>query len=358
MTWISFFVFLLVVLLILWNYAVFVLAGDNHDHYEKPVGEIFKAHPDDVAAETKFVESLHVARKDVVKTKSLKKGLEISRKFADQLSDDLETDTVFTPIQFEQYSAEWAVAPGCNVDRRLLFLHGGAFTIGSALGHRKFSDRLSRICNAAVLAINYRTLPEHPRRASVKDSQHAYRWIVENSPGEQKPCDFLLVAGDSAGGNLALMLSSWSNQKNLHRPDGVIAFSPSLDSTASASSFQKNRKTDKILGASIGKLSLIPKPMQLWIATLLFRSNPSNPSLSPLFYDLGDLPSTLIHASSSEILLGDAIRYTNKALAAGSYVKLQIWENQIHDWHLFNMGIGSAESAWREVEKFVRGLSD
>ena len=356
MSWTLFVILILVLWIVCWCIAIFVLDAPNHNEYDACVGDFFDSHPDDEVANRKLFSTIGKVREEAIKTKSLKGGLKRIREFADNLSSDLETDTAFSQVSIGDINAEWAVAPNVDVNRRILFFHGGAFIFGSAVGHRKISDRLSRLANAAVLSVDYRLLPENPRKASVLDAQYAYQWVIENNLSERKPCDFLMLVGDSAGGNIALMLSSWSKQNNSRRPDGVIGLSPSLDSTFSAPSYKLNRKTDEILGPSLGKLLMIPKAIQLWIGLLTLRANPSNPELSPLFYDLVNLPPTLIHASSSEILLGDAQRYTNKAINAGSNVTLQIWKDQIHDWHLFNMGIGSAVSAWNEVEKFVQRL--
>lgn len=344
-----------VALLILWTIAALVLEAPDMSKYDSPVGQRFDAHEDDAAADSRFIQSIQNTRSNAKKSKSLKQLLSVVREFADNLSADLVTDTQFIQANTDDIDAEWAVAPNANLKRRVLFLHGGAFFAGSAIGHRKFSDRLSRVCDAAVLSVNYKLLPESSRRAGIKDAQNAYHWILNNGPeSKNDSCDFLLVAGDSAGGNLALMLSSWS-QKNCDRqPDAVIGFSPVLDTTLNSPSIKLNRKSDRLLGPNVATLALLPRPILLWLGAILGRLNPSKPVVSPLFYDLANLPPTLIHASSSEILLGDAIRYTNKAIAANSDVTLQIWENQMHDWHLFNMGTGSAELAWQQVAKFIR----
>jgi len=153
-----------------------------------------------------------------------------------------------------------------------------------------------------------------------------------------------------------LMISNWNKDQGLRKPNGVIGFSPSTDMTLSSPTIKKNRKTDKMLGEGLGMLTKLPKSIRAWFGLFAMRINPANKLASPVFADLSDLPPTLIHASSSEMLLGEAMRYTNKALASGSSVKLQIWKNQIHDWHLFNMHSGSGEQAWSEVKKFIDGL--
>jgi len=234
-----------------------------------------------------------------------------------------------------------------------VFFHGGAFLFGSAQGHRKFSDQLSRISNSAVLSVNYRMLPRFARCVGINDAQKAYLWALENGPDGKEDASFIMVSGDSAGGNLASMISSWSHKNAPRKPDCMACFSPSLDQTFASPLLKENQHSDPILGSGLGMLIRLPKTIRLWFLFLGMRCNPANPLVSPVFANLSILPPTLIHASSTEMLLGEAIRYTNKARAQGANVRLQVWEDQIHDWHLFNMGSGSADVAWNEVAKFI-----
>ena len=351
MLWIT-----LIVLILLCLIALFVFAGPNLSAYDTAVGEHFAKHPDDAQADERFLKIVAKVRAEVVANKSPKKGLASVRKFADELSDDLQTDTQFSQTTANGVPIEWATPVNCNPQRRVLFLHGGAFIFGSPKGHRKYSDRLAKMLGAAVASVDYRMLPENGRMKSVNDTQAAYQWILENGPEGKTALDFLLVSGDSAGGNLALMLSSWSKTAELRRPDAVVAFCPSSDMTLSSPTTIAHRHSDKMLGASLGPLAVLPKIISLWIGAIAMRVNPANPLVSPVFGDLSDLPPTLIQVSSNEMLLGESIRYTNRAQQAGSKVSLQIWETQLHTWHLFNMGTGSAETAWAEVDKYLGAL--
>lgn len=353
----GFVIFVLAWLAITWSIARKFLSGPNLSQFDDPaISQVFEQHPDDAAANQRLTQTLRAFRHDLRKTRSLRKGLARAREFADNISADLVTDSTFEQIEVNGVKCEWTIAAGADPKRRILFMHGGAFFIGSPRGHRRMADQLAKAANAAVLSVDYRMLPEHSRKKGVQDCQTAYRWILENGPdGPSKP-DLMLVSGDSAGGNLALMLSSWSKLANLPRPDGVIAFSPSTDVTMESPSLLSNRATDPILGQGIGALLWLPRSMRAWMGLFISRANPASPLMSPLFFDLTDLPKTLIHASSSEMLLGESIRYANKARAAGSDVTLQVWENQVHDWHIFNTGQGSANTAWQEVKKFIQSL--
>ena len=351
MLWIT-----LVVLVLMCLIALFVFSGPDMSRYDTPVGENFPNHADDADADERLLKVARALRAEIIRNKSPRKGLASVRKFADELSDDLETETQFVQTTAHGVAVEWAIAANTNPRRRVLFMHGGAFLFGSPRGHRRVSDRLAKIMGAAVASVDYRMLPENSRNKSVVDCRQAYQWILENGPEGKTALDFLVVSGDSAGGNLALMLSSWSKKAQLRRPDAVIAFSPSTDMTLSSPTIKAHRWSDKMLGAGLGPLSRLPKVISLWVGAIAMRVNPSNPSVSPLFGDLSELPPTLIHASSNEMLLGECVRYTNRANEAGSDVTLQIWEAQLHDWHLFNMGSGSAEVAWAEIDKYLQAL--
>lgn len=352
----STFFIILAIVFMLWVIASLFLTGPDLSRFDTPIPEIFDEHEDDLTYTDKFLEEIKNIRKKVIKHRSIGKGFKEIRLFADNLSADLKTDTVFQSSIANDVSVEWAIAPGVDSKRRILFMHGGAFLFGSAKGHRKFCDRLSKIANAAVCSVNYRMLPENSRMKGINDCQQAYQWIIENGPNGPEKLDFLMVSGDSAGGNLALMLSGWSKDSGLRKPDCVVAFSPSTDMTFSSLTIKAHRHSDKMLGEGLGLLSKLPRALGAWISLISLRMNPANKLASPVFGNLSNLAPTLIHGSSNEMLLGEGIRYTNKAIMAGSPVKMQIWKNQMHDWHLFNMGYGSAEAAWNEVQKFIVDL--
>jgi len=353
----TFFIILFTLIVLLWLVALYCLSGADLSRFDSKLedvaNDVFDSHQEDSEHSKKILTKLADVRQQTIASKSISKGLKIAREFADKLSYDLVTDTKFIPVIANGVNCEWAVASNADPKKRIVFINGGAFLFGSPTGHRKFTDQLSRLANAAVLAVDYRKLPRHSRAASIQDAQQAYLWALENGPKNKEPLDFLVVSGDSAGGNLAHMLASWSENQNLRKPDCVVSFSPSLDKTFSSPILQTNQASDPILGQGLSLLTKLPKPLRLWVLLISMRMAPANPLVSPIFSDLSCLPPTLIHASSSEMLLGESIRYTNKARSQGADVRLQIWRDQVHDWHLFNMGFGSANVAWNEVAKFI-----
>jgi len=357
MTWIAIAITLVA---LYWLIASYLLSGENLSQFDSSIEhaatDLFDSHPEDAEMDKKIIGKLRDTQQQVIASKSIFKGLQIARNFADNLSCDLITDTEFKSVNANGVDCEWAIAPGSDPAKRLVFFHGGAFLFGSAKGHRKFSDQLSKISGAAVLSVNYRMLPRYSRKLGIQDAQQAYLWAIDNGPNGQQTCDFMILAGDSAGGNLSLMLSSWSKHNAPKRPDAVLGFSPSLDQTLRSPSLITNQRTDPVLGNGLGQLINLPQHFRMWVLLLGIRYNPSNPLASPVYGDLSDLPPTLIHASTSEMLVGESIRYVNRARAQGSEITFQAWRNQVHDWHLFNLGHGSADVAWNEVAKFLSKL--
>jgi len=254
-------------------------------------------------------------------------------------------------------AAEWVLAPGADPSRRLLYLHGGGFFVGSPRSARMLTAALSRSCGVAVLAIDYRLMPENRRIDTILDSQAGYRWMLDNGPAGAGPASEVYVAGDSAGGNLALMLSAWTRDEGVRRMDAVIALSPSTDSTLANPSFRNNVASDAMLGPSLGLIAKIPATLKALLALVAGRLNPSNPIVSPLFGELGDLPPTLVHASDCEMLHDDAHRYVNRARSQGSPVEMQIWPGMVHVFQMLGHMLPEANEAMDEIARFVARTS-
>ncbi|MBT9505148.1 alpha/beta hydrolase [Rhodoferax sp.] len=250
--------------------------------------------------------------------------------------------------------AEWVLAPNADPRRRLLYIHGGAYTMGSPQSHRRLTSKFSEIANAAVLAIDYRLMPEYPRMAGIEDSRTGYRWLLDNGPTGLSPASAVFVAGDSAGGNLTLSLIAWVRDQGLRAPNAAVALSPATDATLGSPSLKNHIETDPMLGPLFKSLAKIPRSVLLWAAWLQTRIRPSDPVVSPVYGDLSRLPPVLLHASESEMLFDDSLRYVNKAVAAGSPVTLQTWSDMVHVWHIFHPELPEARDALENIRKFFQ----
>ena len=254
----------------------------------------------------------------------------------------------------QEITGSWTLLPDSHADRRLLYIHGGAFTVGSDISHRPLTVQLARRTGMAVFAPNYRLMPEHTRRDTIKDARAAYQWILENGPNGPAPLSKLALAGDSAGGNLVLMLANWARKNSRRQADAIVAFSPIVDATLSSPSMKRNMATDRMLRPLFAPLQKIPRIILLPAMAKYSGMSPADPDQSPIFDDLSNLPPIFIQASDSEALYDDSVRFAAKAKAAKSPVILQSWGGRLpHVWQFFDDFIPEANAALDEVQDFL-----
>lgn len=285
-----------------------------------------------------------------------------SIKIADQRQrmEDLffqEVDATITPVDADGVPSEWVVAEGADANRRLLYVHGGAFRVGSPRSHRYITAELSKRAGVAVLAIDYRMQPEFKTRVCHEDTRAAYTWILDNGPSGASPAAEVYVAGDSAGGNLTLSVIAWARDEGLRAANGAIALAPLTDATMSSPTWASNQSSDPFLGPSVGQMMKLPTGVIHLLQRFGGGAAPNDPMLSPLLGDLSNLPPILIQASSDEMLYGDAQRYANKARAAGSDVTLQLWPRLVHVFQGFGPELPEAGEALELIAEFIGGLS-
>ena len=263
-----------------------------------------------------------------------------------------EVDLEIKPVSVHGMDAEWVLAPGADANRRLLYIHGGAFMVGSPRTHRYITSEISRRTGLSVLAIDYRKQPEFKTIHCHEDARLAYDWILANGPNGLAATDALFVAGDSAGGNLTLAVIAWARDNGRQSANGAIALAPVTDVTLSNPSWEENRRTDHFLGPSLGRLLKIPAIVRQIMSRRTGGLPANHPHLSPLFGKLNGLPPTLIQVSKHEMLYGDAKRYANKATHEGSDVVLQVWPKLVHVFQGFG-NLPETQHAFDLIAKFV-----
>ncbi|NND68118.1 MAG: alpha/beta hydrolase [Halioglobus sp.] len=333
----------------------FYLRGEDLSPYDGPVGESFDR-GQGRNEEHDAVEASFKVGMGPIQRASRKERLKLMREYMDGISESQQIDAEIRPVVAGGIPAEWVLAPGVNTARRVLYIHGGAFMMGSPRSHRNITARFSAVANAAVLAIDYRLMPENSRKAGIEDCRTAYRWLLQNGPEGLCAADRLFVGGDSAGGNLTLSLIDWLRDQPLRSPDAAVALSPLTDATFSGPNVKRNIETDAMLGPMFSSFMRLPRFVLLWLGLFQNRTGPSEPVISPVFGDLSGLPPTLVQASESEILFDDARRYVNKAQAAGSPVRLQTWNHVPHVWQMFYPDLTEAREAWEQIGAFIAEL--
>lgn len=250
------------------------------------------------------------------------------------------------PVLVGELAAEWLLPSQGNPKRRMLYLHGGSWMAGSTSSHRPLIARLADLTGCAVLAINYRLAPEFPFPAGLEDAIHAFQWLQTHGPDDNDTADTLFIAGDSAGGNLALATTLALRQGGKVMPNAVIAFSPATDLNYERPVVAERDPLDPILSALA-----LPYVVANYVQE---RSNLNDPLVSPVFGDLSEMPPTLLQVGDAEILYDDGVRFAEAAKAQGSAVELSLWPDMPHVFQGFAPLLPEANEALEEVQAFCR----
>jgi len=354
--WASVCLAIAVVALALWAIARAWLRGPDLAAFDRPADPPIGAAQPPGPEHHAVVASLgRVA--EVLKGVPMGEHLKVLRRYMDDMFPGADPECSITPVapgaQGAPVPGEWVLAPGADPARRTLYIHGGAYTMGSPRSHRPLTTAFSRLTGGAVFAIDYRLMPEHPRLAGIEDCRAAYAWLLGHGPQGAAAAARVWVAGDSAGGNLTLSLIAWVRDNGLRAPDGAVAFSPATDATLVNPSLRANVATDPMLGPMFGKLTRVPQTLLLWFVWWQNRLRPCDARLSPVYGDLTRLPPTLVQASACEMLVDDARRWVNRARAAGSPAQLQTWAHMVHVWQLFHAELPQGREALEAVRRFI-----
>jgi epsilon-lactone hydrolase len=343
---------LLVLWILFWAVARFHLRGPDLSDFDRPTGQRFARAPTPSSEHAAVVASLGRIG-TLLKGVPRRRHIAVLRQYMDEVFPADQPGVTLRPVDAGGVRAEWVLAQGVDPDRRLLYIHGGAYVMGSPRSHRRLTTKLSELTGAAVLAIDYRLMPEHRRRAGIEDCRSAYRWLLDHGPQGPAPAAKVWVAGDSAGGNLTLSLIAWVRDAGLRAPDAAVALSPATDATLGSPSLHAHIATDPMLGPLFGRLTRVPRALLLWGAWLQTRINPRDPVVSPVYGDLSRLPPVLVQASEAEMLRDDARRYVNRAAAAGSPARLQTWDHMVHVWQIFHPELAEGREALDEIGRFL-----
>jgi monoterpene epsilon-lactone hydrolase len=236
---------------------------------------------------------------------------------------------------------EWFVpAPDADRGRTVLYLHGGGFVAHIPPGYRVFARRLAGALGAAVLLPDYRLAPEHPFPAGTDDCLEAYRWLLANGVGASR----IVVAGDSAGGNLALVTATRIRDAGLPTPGCVVMLSAAMDLTGASASLRYNRDKDPLL---------VPAVLPLLLSQYSPHTRPDHPWISPLNADFSGLPPLLFHVGSTELIVDDSIRAAERARIAGVTAELEVWPDLPHVFQMFDW-LPEAQIGLAAIARFVQ----
>ena len=260
----------------------------------------------------------------------------------------LQVDAKIAPVINNQVVGEWVIAPNAHNDRRLLYIHGGSWMAGSPCGYRPLAARISANTACAVLTVDYRLAPEAPYPAGLEDCQAAYQWMLANGPDGPNQIDAAFVAGDSAGGNLALALCQLHTKLGLALPAAVATFSPATDLHFNHASIQENADRDPILIAAA--LPLLTNSYIQGKASL------DNPCVSPIYADPASWPPLIIQGGTREVLYNDAVAFAERVQPDGHCI-IETYADMPHVFQGFAPFLPQANQALTQVGKFFESIS-
>jgi monoterpene epsilon-lactone hydrolase len=233
-----------------------------------------------------------------------------------------------------------SLRPGTG--RVVLYFHGGGFFMSSPVEHRLVTWRIARACKGSLLAVDYRKAPDHAFPAWVEDAIAAYEDLLDRGYAP----DDIIVAGDSAGGNIALALAHRLRRLGRPMPGKLLLFSPWADLACEGRSFDSNSRRDAMFdGTGVRALGRY----------LTRACDPRDPEVSPVHADFDGFPEMLVFAGSTEVFLDDARTVTQRARAAGVKADLFVYRHMPHVFPMFAGVLPLAKTAFDHVEQFVRG---
>jgi len=248
-----------------------------------------------------------------------------------------------TGIEVEQtqiagVDVDWLRPKNARKDKVVLYLHGGAYVMGSPRTHRQLVSHIVRAAGVVAVLPDYRLAPEHPFPAAIEDAVAVYSGLLESGFRAED----IIISGDSAGGALSVATLLQLRHAGIPMPAAAVLLSPFLDITGSGES--ATTRADRDPWFDIADLHVVagyycPDESE-W----------QNPLVSPVFANVAGLPPMLIQVGDDEILLSDSTRLAEKLEAEGVEVELEVWP---HMWHVFQMFIRKMPESGAAVRKIA-----
>jgi acetyl esterase/lipase len=254
--------------------------------------------------------------------------------------------TISLPHCTAQLVRAGGVLPADGNRSVILYMHGGAFLTCGANSHGRLVTALSRYADSPVLVVNYRMIPKHSVGMALDDCYDAYKWLRLKGYDP----DQIVLAGDSAGGYLALALAE-KLQAEGEEPAAMVAMSPVFEIDNDTRANHPNIRTDamfppkafvalvELINEAAGRHLIDGKPEEIY---------------EPLDHIEPGLPRTLIHVSGSEVLVSDARKAAHMLAAAGVPVEVRVWPGQMHVFQLAAPAVSEATRSLRQIGDYIR----
>ena len=248
-------------------------------------------------------------------------------------------EIVYREFHVGNVEAEWISVNHVHMKKQvILYCHGGGYSTGSSKYARTLTSKLAMGTSLDVLSFDYRLAPEHPYPAALEDALKVWDYLMLQGYAARD----IFIAGDSAGGNLALTLTLKLKAEGRFLPGGLILLSPWTDLTSSGESFETKAALDPVLDTAY-----IDRMRYAYAGS----RNLKNPMISPLYGDFEGFPPACIQVGTNEILLSDSVRLCQRMKEAGVAVRLEQFEGM---WHVFQMSpFKTAAQAMDKIVEFV-----
>lgn len=250
-------------------------------------------------------------------------------------------DVVRKPVEIGGVDGIEVTIAGNGSEGVILYFHGGVYVIGSATTSVPLVAELARRTGVNAVTLDYRLAPEHPYPAAVDDARAAYEGLLAQGvdPGQ------IVLAGDSAGGGLAVATLLAARQAGLPMPSCAFLMSPYADLTLSGETLTERQSLDPIL---------TPEGLRVRAPEYVAGADAADPLISPIFADLRGLPPLLIQVGSHEILLSDALRLATRAATSDVAVTLDVTPGAPHVFQGYAALLDEAGAALDRASAFVR----
>jgi epsilon-lactone hydrolase len=249
-----------------------------------------------------------------------------------------DDDAAIERVVVDDVEAVWHLPPDVDDSRVILYVHGGGYVWCSAESHAALIQRVAVSAGAKALALDYRVAPQSPFPGPVKEGVALYKWLLSSNYEPSK----IAIAGDSAGGGLALAIMHALAMEGVELPGCVVVTSPWTDLTNSGESIEY------VADPCVSRPSL-----DFCVNLYLCGQDASNPLASPLFGDFSTFPPLLVQVGSREKLLSDSTRLAARADAAGVDVELEVYDRCNHLWHWWVPEAPEAKSAVDRIGEFI-----
>ena len=250
----------------------------------------------------------------------------------------LDAGVIREAVTADGVPCEWIIPHNSSTDKVLIYLHGGGFVYGLTPPHLQMGAYLAQKMGVRILMVDYRTAPNNPFPAALDDCITAYLWVMKQGVLAHN----IVVAGDSAGGNLTITMLMKLRDSGHSLPAAAACLSPVTDLTPKEDLRKKFK--DPLIS---------PKVAKFYHQSYIGNNDADNPLISPVFGNLRGLPPLLVHAGEDEFLRYDALQLFDLAKTAGVDVRLEIYPHMWHVWQI-NLSLPQATQSLDDIAHFFK----